>query len=515
MVNESQSTKDIVLEAKNITKIFPGVVALNKVSIDLRIGEIHGLLGQNGAGKSTLLKILYGALKPDEGNIFIYGKEVHFRTPADARKHGIVLVSQELMVIPYLSVMENIAFLGFKYKDKLFRKLNYDEIKERVEKIFQILKVNINPESRVKDLRAAEKMLVQIATALSMNAKIILLDEPTSPLSPEDVEKLFRVINQLKETGIGIIFVTHRVKEAISICDRITVLRNGIKVKTFEGKEINEYNIVEAMLGIDPKEFYYVKSLQEIKSVEGKSEILRIEQLSTVPKSVIEIPLKNVNLNIYKGEVLVVLGLMGSGKTELGKTLIGLVPIKHGKIFLEGKEIKPRSPTHAKSLGIFYLPEDRRTEGIIPNLAVIPNVTISSLHQLRKSIFIDRIREIGTVNDIVKKLNIVAPSLYVPVVKLSGGNQQKSLLGRALLTNPKLLILDEPTVGLDIYAKREIRRIARDIAINEGISIMWLTSDPDEALGVADRIAVMKEGTIQAILDNIGINKEILVKFMT
>ncbi|MEM3980726.1 MAG: sugar ABC transporter ATP-binding protein, partial [Ignisphaera sp.] len=380
---------------------------------------------------------------------------------------------------------------------------------------FQILNININLESRIKDLRAAEKMLVQIAAALSMDAKIILLDEPTSPLSPEDVGKLFKVIHQLKETGVGIIFVTHRVKEAISICDRITVLRNGLKVKTFEGKEINEYNIVEAMLGIDPKEFYYVKSLQEIKTSEGKLEILRIEQLSTAPKSAIEIPLKNINLNIYKGEVVAVLGLMGSGKTELGKTLIGLVPIKHGKIILEGKEVKPRSPAHAKNLGIFYLPEDRRAEGIIPNLAVAPNITISSLNQFRKLIFIDGIREIGAVNDVVKKLNIIAPSLYIPVVKLSGGNQQKSLLGRALLINPKLLILDEPTVGLDIYAKREIRRIARDLAIKEGISIMWLTSDPDEAMGVADRIAIMKEGTIQSVLDNIRINKEVLVKLIT
>mgnify|MGYP001626199930 CR=1 FL=1 len=515
MTRTSKENNNIILKVHNITKIFPGVVALNRVSIDLRAGEIHGLLGQNGAGKTTLLKILYGALKPDEGKIYVYNKEVNFNSPTDARKHGIVLVSQELIVVPHLTVMENIALLGFKWNEKSFSRFNYSEVKDRVEKIFHMLDVSIDPEAKVKDIRAAEKMLVQIAAALSVDAKIILLDEATSPLSPEDVKKLFNILEQLKEKGIGIIFVTHRVKEALSICDRITVLRNGLKIKTFEKDkgEISEYDIIEAILGIDPKEFYYVKDVHETKVSRTKEEILRIENLSTIPKSPVEVPLANINLNIYKGEITAIFGLMGSGKTELGKTLIGLTKIKSGKILIMGREVKIKSPNHAKSLGIFYIPEDRRNEGLIHNLTVSQNITISSLEQFSKGIFIDNTKEITAVKTIVNKLNIITPSLNALITKLSGGNQQKSLVGRALLSKPKIIILDEPTVGLDIYAKREIRKLTRDMVISEDITVLWLTSDPDEALGIADRIAVMKDGKIKAILERADIDRETLVKY--
>lgn len=508
--------KNVLVIAKNIVKKFPGVVALKNVTFDIRKGEIHGLLGQNGAGKSTLVKVIYGVHKPDSGKIYVKGKEVRFSGPADARRHGIVLVNQEITVVPNLTVMENIFLLGRLWKRNIFSKLSYNELREKTEKIIGMLGIDIDPNMKVKDLRAAEKMIVQISAALTMDAEVILLDEPTSPLPPEEVNKLFDVMTQLRERGLGIVFITHRVKEALEICDRITVLRNGVKLGTLEGEDKREDKLVRLMLGIDPNEFYKVRSEATIrKPLLSEKPILEIRDLSTIPSSPIDVPLKNINLKVYPNEIHAVVGLVGAGKSELGKTLIGLQPIAKGEIIIKGKRVHIKSPVDALKYRIYYLPEDRKTEGLIPNLHVIANKTISSLRVFTKLLFIDHEKEYNMAMELAKRLNIVMPSPYEKVIKLSGGNQQKVLIARGLLAKPEILIFDEPTVGIDIGAKVEIRKAIYELARKEKITVILLTSDPDEALGVADRITVMRNGEIVANFINENLRREDVIKAMT
>ena len=510
------SSNETLVLAKDIVKKFPGVVALKKVTFDIRRGEIHGLLGQNGAGKSTLVKIIYGVHRSDQGKLYVKGKEVHFKSPRDARAHGIALVNQEITIIPHLTVMENIFLLGSLWNQGIFKKIDYNSLRKKAEQILDMLGVDIDPDTKVRDLRAAEKMIVQISAALTMDASVILLDEPTSPLPPEEVKKLFDVMLQLRDRGIGIVFITHRVKEALLISDRITVLRNGVKLGTLEGSEKNENKLIELMLGIDPTEFYKIRiSVADIrKPMEGEKPLLELKEVTTKPSRPIDVPLMDINLKVYKGEVLAILGLVGAGKSELGKTIIGLQPIEKGEIFVEGRKVHIRSPVHALKHGIYYLPEDRRTEGLIPALHVAANMTMSVLGKFTKLVFIDSAKEYETCMEMKNKLNIVMPSPYEKVIKLSGGNQQKVLLSRGLLVRPKLLILDEPTVGIDIGAKVEIRKAIYNIARNEGITVMLLTSDPDEALGLADRIVVMRVGRIVASFINENLERDVVIKAM-
>jgi len=507
-----------MLMAKDITKIFPGVVALNKVSFDVMSGEIHGLLGQNGAGKSTLLKIIYGVHRPDGGEIYIDGKRVLFKSPRDAREHGIVLVHQEITVLPHLSALENIALLGFMWK-KWSHPFNKRDFEYYVENLLSEYGFELNLRSKVRDLSVAEKMLVQIIAALSINAKLLLLDEPTSPMSPKEIEKLFIDMEKLKKEGIGIVFVTHRVNEALQICDRITVLRNGIKVATVNSKDVNTQELVKLMLGRELKEFYLVRDFTDIDSILAKAvksiPLIELRDIVTQPRTVTEVPLKRVNLKVYQGEVVAVVGLLGAGKTELGKTMIGLTKVIGGEIRYLGRPVKITSPAHALKLGILYLPEDRRMEGLIPEYNVIANMDISTLSSLsRGGLIIDFKREAEIGNEMVRKLNIVTPSLYVKILKLSGGNQQKVLVARAILSKAKLTIFDEPTIGIDIGAKVEIRRLMYRIARDQEIGVLLLTSDIDEALGVADRIYVMREGTIVGEFINKNLDRDAIVKLL-
>lgn len=512
-----KESEDLLILAKDIVKTFPGVVALRNVTFDLRRGEIHGLLGQNGAGKSTLVKILYGIHRPESGKIYVKGKEVEFKNTRDARTHGIVLVNQEISIIPNLTVMENIYLLGEMWKENMFSKIDYNSIRERTLKIFNMLEVDIDPNLKVKDLRTAEKMIVQISAALTMNAEVILLDEPTSPLPPEEIRRLFEILHQLRTRGLGIVFITHRVKEALEICDRITVLRNGVKIGTLEGEELSESRLIQMMLGVDPNEFYKVR--EEVFTGTGKyvseKPILELRNLSTQPLTPADTPLRNINLKVFPGEIHAIVGLIGSGKSELGKTLIGLQHILEGEILVEGSKVHIKSPIDALRYGIYYLPEDRKTEGLISSLSVIENMTISALKKFTRILLINRRNEHDSAIQLTKRFNIIAPSFYEKVDKLSGGNQQKVLVARGLLAKPRVLILDEPTVGIDIGAKIEIRKIIQSLARDEGITVLLLTSDPDEALGLADTISVMRNGTIVASFLNVNLDRNVVVKTMT
>ncbi|MEM4628198.1 MAG: ATP-binding cassette domain-containing protein, partial [Ignisphaera sp.] len=337
--------------------------------------------------------------------------------------------------------------------------------------------------------------------ALSINAKILLLDEPTSPLSLHEIERLFNVLNQLKKEGLAIAFVTHRVNEAIDICDRITILRNGEKIDTVESRSIDVHSLLKLMLGREPEELYRVRDEKSFDFLLGKyaaeKPLIELRGVYTQPQIAAEIPLKNINIKVYQGEVVAIFGFIGAGKTEIGKTLMGLTKIVKGDILYMGRGIKIKSPVDAINHGIFYLPEDRKVEGLIPHFTVASNMDISSLDIIKRfAIFIDEKRELQVAYDMVKKLNIVTPSPYAKIIQLSGGNQQKVLVARAMLTNAKLVIFDEPTVGIDIGAKAEIRRLIFRYSRERGTSSLILTSDVDEAIGLADRIYVIRDGEI-------------------
>lgn len=489
--------KEVLLVAENIYKYFPGVVALNNVTYDLMKGEIHGLLGQNGAGKSTLLKILYGLYRPDRGRIMFRGREIMLKSPMDARKLGIVLVHQEITLLPDLSVLENIALLGYMWR-RWASRFDRGEISERVEKVLEDLGFDIDLKTRVRALSVAEKMLIQVAAALTIDAKVLLLDEPTSPMTPKEIDRLVGVMRKLTVKGIGIAFVTHRVAEAIEICDRITILRNGSKVATLRSSETTTDELIRLMLGRDIREIYMVRDREAITDVE-KPILVEIKNLYTIPRTPLEVPLRGINIRIYRGEVVAVVGLIGSGKKELGRTLIGLTQVVSGDIAFDGKRVKIRSPVDALRLGILYIPEDRRYEGLVPDFTVAQNMDISSLWRMAvMKLIIDLKKErLGAV-EMIKRLNIAAPGPEAKITKLSGGNQQKTLIARAMLANAKLVILDEPTIGIDIGSKAEIRRIAYSYSREKGVSLLILTSDVDEALGIADRIYVIKDGVIVA-----------------
>jgi len=509
-----QSSLAVLVE--NIVKRFPGVVAVNNVTFDLRYGEIHGLLGQNGAGKSTLLKVVYGVHKPDHGNIYVDNRKVFIKSPRDARKLGIALVHQEIAVLPHLTVLENIALLGFSWGN-LISKFDRSEFKNYIDKIMSRFGIDLEFNEKVRNLSSAEKMLVQIVAALSINAKILLLDEPTSPLSLHEVEKLFDVLKQLKKEGLAITFVTHRVNEALDICDRITILRNGEKVATVESKDIDAHTLIKLMLGREPEELYRVRVDKDIETIFsrylGEVPLIELKNISTQPQTAAEVPLKNINLKIYQGEVVAVFGFIGAGKTELGKTLIGLTKVSHGDILYMGKKIKIKSPVEAIKYGIFYLPEDRRVEGLIPHFTVAANMDISSLNIVKKfGIFIDSLKELNISLDMIKKLNVVTSSPYAKITQLSGGNQQKVLVARAMLTNAKLVIFDEPTVGIDVATKAEIRRLIYRYARERDVSSLVLTSDVDEALGLADRIYVMRDGKIVREYINKNLDRDEILK---
>lgn len=511
-------SKNLAVLAKNIVKKFPGVVALNNVNFDAAYGEIHGLLGQNGAGKSTLLKIIYGIHKPDRGELYINNVKTSMKSPRDARKHGIVLVHQEITVIPHLTVLENIALLGFTW-NTLASKFDWRDFKRGIEDLLSSFGIDLDLGARVRNLSAAERMIIQIVSALSINSKILLFDEPTSPLSLHEIERLFSVLTQLKKRNLAMVFVTHRVNEALEICDRITILRNGEKITTVESRSVDTHELIKLMLGREPEELYKFRVEGEAKLLSEKyvstAPLIELVNVSTKPSSPNEMPLKNINLKVYPGEVVAVFGFVGAGKTELGKTIIGLTKITSGSFKYMGKTIRIKSPVHALRYGIYYLPEDRRVEGLIPHFTVASNMSISSLYQFAKvGVALDLRKEVTVASNMIKVLNIVTPSPLARIFQLSGGNQQKVLVARAMLSNAKIIVFDEPTVGIDVGAKAEIRRLIYRYSREKGVSSLVLTSDVDEALGIADRIYVMRDGAIVREFVNEKLDRDEVIKVL-
>lgn len=470
-----------ILKMEGISKSFPGVKALDDVSLNVYAGESMALLGENGAGKSTLMKILSGVYKKDDGTMFFEGKPLEVSGPKDAAEQGIAIIHQELNLIPYLTVYENI-FLGRELtlgSGRLNKKLMIKKSRGYLEQ----LNLDINPNELVKNLSIARQQMIEIAKALSLNAKVIIMDEPTDALTDTEVESLFEVIRDLKKQGKGIVYISHRLKEIFVVCEKITVLRDGQYIAERPIEELDEDEIIRLMVGRSlDEQFPHIQT-------DFKEEVLRVENLSNQY-------IKDISFTLKKGEILGISGLVGAGRTELARTLYGYYKKHTGNIWLHNQKIDVKTPKEALKVGISYVSEDRKADGLILMMDVKENITISSLDKYKSATGLNKAKEEKDVLMYKEKMNIKTPSIKQKVQNLSGGNQQKVAIAKALLTNPEVLILDEPTRGVDVGAKKEIYDLI-NLFKKEGKSVIMISSEMPEVLGMSDRILVMHEGELK------------------
>ncbi|WP_107763873.1 sugar ABC transporter ATP-binding protein [Coprothermobacter proteolyticus] len=488
-----------LLEMTGICKNFPGVKALDDVCLTLDSGEVLALLGENGAGKSTLMKILSGVYTMDKGQIKIDGDVVDIRNVWDAMKLGIGIIHQELNLIPDLTVYENI-FLGREKRNPITKRIDKAYLKQESNKLLNRLGVHIDVERIVKTLSVAEQQMVEIAKVLSMDCRIIIMDEPTDALTTDEVQNLFKVVRALKSEGKGIILISHKIEEIMEIADRVEVLRDGKYIGTRVVSETNADELIKMMVGRELKDKF-----PKVKIPAGEV-VLEVRNLN-VPGM-----LHDISFELRKGEVLGIAGLVGAGRTELGKALFGFYRYS-GEIFLDGQKIKLTTTSAAIEAGIVYLTEDRKEEGLFLDKTVSYNMTLATLKAFT-GLFgkVDAPREAQIVNDYVRRLRIKTPSIYQSVENLSGGNQQKVLVGKWLMTRPKVMILDEPTRGIDVGAKVEIYNLINELK-ESGIAIIMISSELPEILGITDRILVMHEGRITGHLADFEATQEKIMRY--
>ncbi|ERM91385.1 MAG: Monosaccharide-transporting ATPase [Caldanaerobacter subterraneus] len=492
-----------ILLMKGISKSFPGVQALKNVDFDLMKGEVHGLLGENGAGKSTLIKILTGVYQKDEGEIFLEGKPVVINNPRDALNLGIAAIYQELALQPYLSVAENI-FLGHEItkQSKLVRFINWKKTHEEARKILKELELDLDLNTPIKELGIGQQQMVEIAKVLSKNAKIVIMDEPTSSLSEKETEELFKVIFRLKEKGISVIYISHRLEEIFKICDRVTVMRDGEKIVTLNPKTTTKDELIRYMVGRTLEQHY-----PKIETKKGE-EALRVENLTR--KGLFE----NISFTAYTGEILGIAGLVGAGRTEIVRAIFGADPIDSGKIYIFGKERKITSPQDAIREGLVLIPEDRKTQGLILIQTVLDNIVLSSLPKYKKGLLLNYREMTNESFDLIKRLNIKTPTAKKVVKELSGGNQQKVVIAKWLTQKARIFIFDEPTRGIDVGAKVEIYNIMNELVKN-GASVIMISSELPEILGMSDRIIVIHEGRVTAEFSREDADQEKIMKAAT
>lgn len=472
--------KKEILSMNHITKAFPGVLALNDVSFSCYEGEVHALIGENGAGKSTLMKILSGAYQPNEGEILFQGRVMKHESPIKARQAGIATIYQEFNLIPYLNIFENI-FLGREMLKRGF--LNRIAMRKKASDIMRSLGVDIDTNTHVHRLSVAEQQMVEIAKAVSLDAKLIIMDEPTAALSEHEVGFLFGTIRKMKEQGRAIIYISHRLEEIFEVADRVTVLKDGGYVATKPIAEVKKDLLVRMMVGRELNEFYPVKK-------GGRGD--RILEVRNLKRGGV---LHDISFDVYKGEILGIAGLVGAGRTELVRVIFGADHAEGGTVLINGKQVSIKKPLDAINHGIGFVTEDRKNQGLILKLTVRKNLTLALLRRLTKLSFIRLRREREIVHDLIAKLRIKAPSMDTNVGTLSGGNQQKVVLAKWLAMDCKIIILDEPTRGIDVGAKVEIYNLMRKLA-DEGTAIVMISSELPEVLGVSDRILVMHAGKI-------------------
>lgn len=488
---------NLLLNMKSITKDFPGVKALDDVSFDLKAGEVHGLLGENGAGKSTLIKILAGDFPKDGGDIFINGAKVKLNSPSDSKNSGIQVIFQELLTMDTLSVAENI-FTGALPTKKHLGIIDWKKLYKDAAAILKKMMVEIDPRTIVGDLTVHEKQIIEIARAIHEKAAILVMDEPTAALEEKDTASLFNIIRSLKKEGVGIIYISHRMNEIFEITDRVTVLRDGRKIGTYNTKETSRETLVSMMVGKTLKDFYPGK-----KRIAGET-LLEVENLC------ISGILDNVSFNLRRGEILGLFGLMGSGRINIVKALYGLHKIDKGEIRIKGKPVSIQNPSDGSGCCMGYLPSDRKLEGLAMGLSVAENVSMANIDNLGKGVLIDKKLETSRVNKQVKDLNIKTPSLEIEVDTLSGGNQQKVVLSKLLEISPDIFIMIEPTRGIDVGAKIEIYEIMENLCAH-GSGIIMISSELPEMISLADRILVILNGMIKKTFDRGEVDQERLL----
>ncbi|MDF2613342.1 MAG: rbsA [Clostridia bacterium] len=486
-----------ILEMKGITKEFPGVKALNSVNFRIVQGKVMALLGENGAGKSTLMKILTGVYPKTHGTIIYENKEVTFNTTKDSQESGIAIIHQELNLIPQLTMGENI-FLGREPVNAM-RKIDSKALYKEAEKLLRRLGVTEDPRTITGELSIGKQQMVEIAKALSLDAKIIIMDEPTDALTDNETENLFRVMRELKKEGRSLVYISHRLKEIFEVCDYATVLRDGEFVAEHAVSELTEDKIIELMVGR--------KLTEQFPRIESKLGECQLEVRHLSNEYV-----KDVSFTLRKGEIIGISGLMGAGRTELAKTIYGAIPKEGGEILIGGKLAEIRSPQQGIKAGISYVSEDRKRNGLVLGLSIKENMTLSSLKSFSSALgTLSNIQEEEASKNYVKNMSIRTPGINQLVKNLSGGNQQKVSITKSLMTKPKILILDEPTRGVDVGAKKEIYDIINNFK-KEGMSIIMISSEIPEILGMSDRILVMHEGRITGELNREEATQESIMK---
>ena len=481
------TVENVLLQIKNISKSFPGVKALDDVTIDVKAGTIHSLMGENGAGKSTLMKCLFGIYYADKGEFFLDGKKVNFVNSKQALENGVSMVHQELNQVHTRSVMENI-WLG-RFKMGLFgishRKM-YDDTKA----IFDDLKIKIDPRAIISTLSVSQRQMIEIAKAVSYHSKVIVFDEPTSSLSDVEVEQLFRIIFDLKSRGCAIIYISHRMSEILKISDEVTVLRDGKHIATTNAKELTIEEIIKQMVGRELGEVYPPKDNKPGEVT------LKVEGLAARYQN-----LKGVSFELRKGEILGVAGLVGAGRTEMLECIFGLATVKEGKIYKDGVEINNKNSRQSKRNGFAMLTEERRTTGILGVLNILENTTIANLSKyMVKKLYLSNKKMRADTDWSIKRFSVKTPNQRARINTLSGGNQQKVIIGRWVLTDPDILLFDEPTRGIDVGAKYEIYQLMIELA-HDGKAVVMVSSELPELLGVCDRILVMSNGYIAGSVD--------------
>lgn len=488
------------IEMRGIDKSFGGNAVLKNAGFLLDDGEVHALMGENGAGKSTLMKILTGVYTKDAGQVIVDGKEVCYNNPQEAEKAGIVFIHQELNVLFDLTVEENM-FLGKEIK-KVFGICDRKAMRKRVQEILDMLGVDIDPTQRMDELSIGQQQMIEIAKALMVDAKVLIMDEPTAALTQSETEVLFKVVNSLRKKGVSIVYISHRMEEIFELCDRITILRDGTYIDTKRIADIDMNDIVKMMIGREIGERYPVRN-SKIGDV-----AFEVKNLNC-PGA-----FENVSFEVRAGEVLGVSGLMGAGRTEIMQAIFGNMPNVTGQLLLDGKEIKNKNPQQAIQNGIGFITEDRKVEGLMLEESIMKNISLANLGKISKNGVINKKKEQELVNKGIEELRIRCFGPQHECNNLSGGNQQKVIFAKWIYTNPKVLILDEPTRGVDIGAKKEIYNIINELAA-KGVAIIMVSSELPEVLGMSDRVMVVREGEVRGILNKEEANQESIMTLAT
>ena len=487
-----------LLRMENIVKTFPGVKALNNAAITVHAGEVMGFMGENGAGKSTLMNVLGGVFPADSGDIYIEGKKVEIHSIHESQALGVAFIHQELALEPYLTIAENI-FLGREMKNSLGM-VSKDKMAEAARPYLERVGLDIDPNQYVRQLSLGQQQMVEIAKSFSLNAKILILDEPTSSLSEKEVEILFKTVRDLKKQGMAIIFITHKMAEVFQLCDAVTIMRDGEFMGARKSSECTESELISMMVGRDLGN-YYVRTFNEPGRV-----MLEAKNIHAGKRAI------DCSFQVRSGEIVGFYGLVGAGRSELMKAIMGLDPMDSGEVYLDGKKVAKHDPIFMQRQGVALVPENRKIEGLLLSNTIRFNITLPVLYRFIKALRVNTRIEDEIVDKGVKSLRVKTPSSRVNCSTLSGGNQQKVLLAKWLATDPKILILDEPTRGIDVGAKAEIYTIINNLA-KEGLAIILISSEMPEAMNMSDRIIVMKEGHITGELTHEEMDQEKILKY--